>query len=155
MAQLRRAQKRLNKVQPATVQVELQQLCIISLRRFFHPLNCNKIRTPWRGEKWRSGQQSVEELTDQRSFFLSPSAVRFQLSYLQLSTLFFSAILQEIQYEMQQKIRHVMSIRSAACLINSGPITTQSLSFSVLIPFFSSVQPAAHLVNSGLNRSQL
>ena len=53
-------------------------------------------------------------------------------------------------------IRRVKCIRPAARLVNSGPKTIQSLSFSVhLIQLSSSVRPAARLVNSGLNRSQL
>ena len=53
-------------------------------------------------------------------------------------------------------IRRVKCIRPAARLVNWGPNTTQSLSFSLhLIQLSASVRPAARLVTSRLNRSQL
>ena len=58
--------------------------------------------------------------------------------------------------ENNRTIRRVKCIQPAARLVNSGPNTVQTLSFSIhLIQLSSSVRPAARLVNSGLNRSRL
>ena len=156
MAQLLGAQKGFTKINTTTVRVQLQQLYIYFLAAFPPSNELHQISNVLKKRK-------VEQLSTKRGLltkewtFLFSSSVRSQLlppSFLIIINLFIPRYLNNMKNN--RTIRRVKCIRPAARLVNSGPTTTQSLSFSVhLIQLPSSFRPATRLVNSGLNRSQL
>ena len=155
MVQLRRAQKWFNKVNTTTVRVQLQKDYIYFLEAFPPSNKLHQISNVLKKRKVAQLSTKHGLLTKKQTFLFSDRGS----SPAQLPPTFLIIIIfpYYINYmKSNRTIIRVKSNRPAARLFNSGPNTTQFLSFSVhLIQLSSSLRPAARLVTSGLNRSQL
>ena len=78
MTQLQKAQKWLNKVHTTTVRVQLKQIYIYFLEIFILSIKLQQFSDVLKRRKVAQSQQSVEELTEERTFCFS--LLRFESS---------------------------------------------------------------------------